>query len=169
PAPLEDACRFIEAFGAPVPVVGDSAGGHLALTLARKMPQAVSALALISPNTDRTGLSTTRGTDADAMNDDEQDRALWETAMPDTAPDDPDASPVTADLTGLPPVFVTAAVNEVLLDDTLLLIRALGRAGVPVSAGIIPPLFHMWTLWPEELAQARATMSRISQFLGHAA
>jgi len=45
PAPLQDAATVLKALNAPVAVVGDSAGGHLALALARRHPDRISALA----------------------------------------------------------------------------------------------------------------------------
>lgn len=167
PAPVEDACTVLDSFDAPLPVMGDSAGGHLALAVARRRPGRVSALALISPNTDRTGQSTTRRTNTatDFMNTDTDDARLAAMAMPGLAPDDPDASPLVADLSGLPPVYVTASTREILLDDTLLLIRALGCAGVPVTADITGAPCHMWTLWPDLLEDARMTLGRIATFL----
>ena len=178
PAPLEDARAVLDALG-PVPVVGDSAGGHLALLLAQG--GGVTRLGLISPNTDRSGESATRVANSarDLMNDDAADTRLWRMAMPGVAPDDPAASPLLAvraaggppsegraspDL-GLPPVWITASTDEVLLDDSLLLVRALGRAGVPVTARIETGLMHMWTLWPDLLPQARATLAELAQWL----
>ncbi len=149
----------------PVAVIGDSAGGHLALSLALRRPGAVRSLALISPNTDRTGRSRTRGSTRDLMNDDAGDRALGDMALAGIADDDPRASPLLADLRSLPPVYLTAATEEVLLDDTLLLARALGLARVPVEMDIRPGLFHLWPLWPDIIAEARHALDRVGQLL----
>ncbi|MEL6516516.1 MAG: alpha/beta hydrolase fold domain-containing protein [Pseudomonadota bacterium] len=167
PAALQDACRVVDACRTPVMLVGDSAGGHLALTVARRRPDQVRKLVLISPNTDRSGRSQTRraNTATDLMNADEDDRRLARIAMPDHDPSHPDISPILADLSMLPPTFVTASTREVLLDDALLLIGALGRAGVPVTAEIIAHLWHLWPLWPGELPQADQTLRAIAAFL----
>lgn len=167
PAPLEDALALLDSFPSPISVVGDSAGGHLALNVALRDPQAVSALALISPNTDRSDLSTTRtaNTPHDLMNADHDDTALYRLAMPETDPTAIAASPLLGDLSTLPPVWLTAATNEVLLDDTLLLTVALGRAGVPVTTRIEQGLFHLWTLWPDHLEKARTTLTHAAAFL----
>ena len=161
---VADMAGLLAATG-PVPVIGDSAGGHLALTLALRTPGSVARLALISPNTDRSGLSRTRGSRRDAMNDDAGDLKLARIAMPGIPDDDPRASPLLADLSGLPPVWVTAATDEVLLDDTLLLVRELGRSGVAVAADIVPGLFHLWPLWPGILAQARRSLEAAARHL----
>lgn len=166
PAQLEDILQFLDRFDHQVCLVGDSAGGHLALNVALCRRDRIKAMALISPNTDRSGRSQTRerNSDHDLMNDDAQDRALAALAMPDLASNTPEVSPLLADLHGLPSTFLAARTTEVLLDDTLLLIRAMALAGVPVTAKISAGLFHMWTLWPDELAEARVTLDQIARF-----
>lgn len=127
PAMLEDALAVVGASG-DVVLGGDSAGGHLALNVALR--QSVLGLALIAPNTDRSGRSTTRARTSDAMNDDAGDAELARMAMPDVAPDHADASPLLADLSGLPPLHLEAASTEILLDDSLMLATAAAWAGV---------------------------------------
>jgi len=160
PAPLDDLLAVLDALG-PVDLGGDSAGGQLALLAALRRPGKVRRLFLISPNTDRTGASTTRAANSarDAMNDDAQDLALARLSFGAAPAAHPDASPLLADLTTLPPVWITAATNEVLLDDTLLLIAALGRAGVAVQGDIRKGLCHLWMLWPDAHPEARRTLN----------
>ncbi len=165
PAQRDDACAVLDAVSGPVALAGDSAGGHLAISMALARPGRLSHLVLISPNTDRSGQSTTRGAQNDLMNDDESDRNLGEMAFGQRDPGDTEASPLLADLSSLPPIFMTASVNEVLLDDTLLFAAAAARAGVAVQTQILPPLFHMWTLWPQALPQARRSLCSIAKFL----
>lgn len=71
PTPLDDALSVLDALSGPVALIGDSAGGHLALQMALRRPGAVSHLALIGPNTDRTGQSRTRTANSETalMND----------------------------------------------------------------------------------------------------
>jgi acetyl esterase/lipase len=166
PAQRDDACAVVDALTGPVALAGDSAGGHLAITTALMRPDRVSHLALISPNTDRSGQSTTRGAQDDLMNDDATDRALSEMAFGARDGNDTEASPLLADLSALPPIYMTACVNEVLLDDTLLFAAAAARAGVPVRLDVLPSLFHMWTLWPQALPQARKSLRAIADFVG---
>ena len=84
------------------------------------------------------GLSTTPEANSyrDIMNDDESDAALARQSFSDALSEHPDASPLICELANLPPVWVMAATNEVLLDDTLLLIRNLDRVRVPCNANI---------------------------------
>lgn len=167
PAPLHDIGSVLSTFDAPVPVIGDSAGGHLALVAAQHWPGRVRALALISPNTDRTGRSRTRALNSgrDLTNDDAADTALARLAMPDLGAQDPDASPLLGDLSRLPPTYLTATPTEVLFDDAVLLMRALVQAGRPVSAAFPGDLWHLWPLWPGDLDAADATLAEIAAFL----
>ena len=165
PAQLTAMQRVLAALPQKVHLVGDSAGGHLALCLAISRPDAVSSLALISPNTDRSGQSTTRAanSESDPMNDDAQDNALAEIAG--VTPDALLASPHLEALDDLPPTFLTYSDTEVLADDARLLVGSLERAGVPVTCQIAQGLPHMWTLWPDRLPQAARTLADIARFI----
>jgi len=148
-------------------VVGDSAGGHLALVLATRPEVRIRRLAVLSPNTDRSGQSTTRTRNSvtDLMNDDAQDRRLSDMAMRGLPDQNPEASPLLADPGALPPLFMTATTTEVLLDDTLLFATHAARAGVPTTLSVLPDLFHMWHLWPDDLPQARQTLEAVAHHL----
>lgn len=166
PAPLQDVLSALDALDRPADLGGDSAGGLVALHAALQRPGKVRRLMLLSPNTDRTGASTTRMPNSarDAMNDDAQDLALAQLAFGDDPASHPDASPLHSDLTPLPPVFLSAATHEVLLDDTLLLTAALARAGVPATTDIRPGLCHLWMLWPAAHPEARRTLETLAAF-----
>jgi len=162
PAQIEAARAALDAMPSPPLVVGDSAGGHLALRLALERPGRVAALALISPNTDRTGASETRGAETDATNDGATDATLARLAFGDRDGADPELSPWRDDLASLPPTLLLAASAEVLLDDALILARAAARAGAPVTLRIWPGLFHLWPLWPDALPEAREALAAIA-------
>ena len=166
PAQLADALAAIDAAETPI-LAGISAGGHLALSAALARPGRVRALALLSPNTDRTGRSKTRGpnSNGDAMNSDEDDARLAEMAMGHVAPDDPAASPLLADLTPLPPLWIGAWGAEVLLDDALLLARAAGLAGVETMLDVRAGHFHMAELWPDAIPEAARHLAAMGDWL----
>ena len=170
PAPLDDTLQVLDALPSGVDLVGDSVGGLLALHAAISRPESISRIALISPNTDHSGLSTTRvpNSNHDIMNDDEQDASLARQSFGADLAEHPDASILSRDLTELPPVWITVATNEVLLDDTLLLIRQLGQAGVSCDANIYRGLCHLWMLWPEALPQSVKVLRQLSDWLGQA-
>jgi acetyl esterase/lipase len=167
PAAREDIESVMDHLGGHIHIVGDSAGGNLALALARRHPGRIGRLALISPNTDRTGLSETRERNSprDLMNDDAEDTELSRLAFGDFDAADPDLSPAGADLSMLPPTFLTASTHEVLLDDALMLARRLALADVEVELHVRRALPHMWTLWPDDLPEARDTLDRVARFL----
>ena len=167
PAQRDDAFAVIDALPEPLPVIGDSAGGHLALHLAFARRGLVSDLVLISPNTDRTGQNAMRGPNSgrDPMNDDAQDAHLARLALPDAAPQSVDASPLLGPLDRLPRTFITYAENEVLAGDGALLAEAAGLAGVEVTREVEHDLMHMWTLWPDALPDAARTLDRIAAWI----
>ena len=164
PAPLDDALAVLDAIDGPVTIAGDSAGGQLALLTALARRGRASALALVSPNTDRSGRSLTREVNSprDLTNDAEADARLNAVAQGGLPPQHPHRSPLLADLRGLPPVYLTASRAEVLADDARLLAEALVRAGVPLTTRWEDDLFHLWPLWPEALPEARQTLSAIA-------
>lgn len=158
---------WIDILPKPVELVGDSAGGHLALNLARKLPHRIAKLALISPNTDRHTDKPSRHINSakDWTNSDEDDRALFGMAFGSDGITMLDASPVHADLGNLPPTYLTASTDEVLIDDSLMLVQALTKEAVPLQVNIRSGLFHLWPLWPGDLPEAQATLEDIAAFI----
>ncbi len=125
--------RAVQDAGRDLVLVGDSAGGHLALVVALALAKAerpLAALVLFSPNTDRTGRSDTRkaNTPRDPMNADADDRELAQQAFGDRPDDDLEVSPLLDDLGFLPPTHVEAGDREVLLGDAL---SSRGTAATP--------------------------------------
>lgn len=154
---------------APVLLAGDSAGGHLALVTAlelarRDMP--IAGLVLFSPNTDRSGLSTTRERNGplDPMVDDAGDRELARQCFGDILADDPQVSPVLDDLTRLPPLYMEAGREEVLLGDSLVLARRARAIGGQVMLHVQPDGLHMGQLWTPWWPVATASLERAGAF-----
>ncbi len=138
PAMLDDALTATEAIAATGPYVvgGVSAGGHLALAVALRRPPNLCGVALLSPNTDRSGLSRTREplSSVDPMNDAGADAELTALAFGDRDPADPEVSPLLADVAGLAPLHIEVGSLEVLLDDSLLLARSAAIQGLPLTS-----------------------------------
>jgi acetyl esterase/lipase len=57
---------------------------------------------------------------------------------------EPLASPIHADLSGLPPLLIQVGSAEILLDDAVRLTRQAGAAGVEVRLEIWPGMPHVW-------------------------
>ncbi|WMS44780.1 alpha/beta hydrolase fold domain-containing protein [Acuticoccus sp. MNP-M23] len=169
PAMLDDALAAIDAVPGPVMIGGDSAGGQLALCAARR--RTVRGVAVLSPNTDRTGASRTRKplSARDLMNDDAGDAALAREAFGDRPGDDPDVSPWRSDLSGIAALHIEVGTEEVLLGDSLLLAEAAVLAGVPTALHMTPGLFHLAALWPDAVPGAAAQLARLGAFARDAA
>lgn len=173
PAQLHDAMdvvRALQGSGQRVALAGDSAGGHLALTTALALAREghpVAALLLCSPNTDRSGLNTTRRANSprDPMNDDDQDTALARLAFGNMPEAHPQVSPLLDDLSLLPPTHIEVGENEVLQDDALLLASRGRSAGAPVECHVERGVLHMWQLWTPWLAPANTSIARLATFL----
>ncbi|OUC94584.1 alpha/beta hydrolase [Streptosporangium minutum] len=76
----------------------------------------------------------------------------------------PGASPVFADLTGLPPLLIQVGSSELLLDDA---VRLAGRAGadeVAVTLEVVPRQPHVFQL-DDGSAEAAAALERAGRFL----
>jgi acetyl esterase/lipase len=88
----------------------------------------------------------------------------------DTDPRNPLASPLYADLAGLPPLLIHVGEGEVLRDDSTRLAERARAAGVPVELKIWPVVPHAWQLAPHLIPEGRASLQEASEFLrAHAA
>lgn len=150
---------------------GDSAGGSLTVSVMmhareRGMPLPAAGFA-ISPWADlaHTGesMSTREGIDPLCTRSalDLQARAFLGGARVTV----PDASPVHADLRGLPPILIQIGEAEVMLSGAISLATRLGEHGVHVALEIVPDMFHVWHLFAAVLPEAEAAIHRASKFV----
>ncbi|MFF9265155.1 alpha/beta hydrolase [Streptomyces longwoodensis] len=152
-------------------LAGDSAGGGLSiatLLAAREagLPQP-AAVVLFSPWVDLTlaGGSIRTKEDADPLFVEADLRDYADLYLGATDPAHSLASPLFADLTGLPPLLVQVGANEVLLDDA---VRLAGRAGaddVEVTLEVGPGLPHVFQHHYGRLDEADAALDRAARFL----
>lgn len=172
PCALDDAvaaCRSLMQAG-PVVIAGDSAGGGLALATALYLRQhalgSVAALVLFSPWTDLTLSAIT----AEAVSKEVMLSAAW---LADCAgrylcgksASNPLASPIFADLRGLPPTFIQAGRDELLRNDATRLGDALLAAGVSARCEIVPRQWHTFQLHAGLLPAANAAIERTADFI----
>ena len=142
-------------------VAGDSAGGGLAVALLlrlrdRGLPQPAGAL-LFSPYTDleHSGASIRRNRRTDYLPFAEPVRPNVE-YLGDTDPHHPLASPIWADLTGVAPLLVFAGGREMILDDSVRLVKRARDAGVDVTFHLEGDMYHVWpALLPTHPATVR--------------
>jgi acetyl esterase/lipase len=177
PAALEDALaayRVLRADGlspSHIVVAGDSAGGGLALALLVALRDAGATLPaaaiLFSPWTDlaATGNSIRDNDAADAMF-----FGAWlgpeaRHYLADTPATNKLASPVYADLAGLPPMLIQVGDGEVLLDDSRRVAENARQAGVAVTLQIWPRVPHGWQVFAPILPEARAALRAAATFI----
>jgi monoterpene epsilon-lactone hydrolase len=177
PAALDDAVacyRRLMIDGVParkVIVAGDSAGGGLALATLVYLrdhgdPMPAGAV-LFSPWTDlaATGktLETNNAIDPtfDGANIGRSARHYLGT-MPGT---NPLASPLYAEMKGLPPLFIQASTIEVLLDDSRRVVEKARHEGVDVLFKAWPGLPHVWQVFTPLIPEARAALREASAFI----
>lgn len=176
PAAVEDAVaayRGLLESGIParrIVVGGDSAGGGLALALLLSLRGAGDALpagaVLFSPWTDlaATGPSLVRNDRSDPMFHGAYVGPSARFYLGETAATDPLASPLYADLAGLPPLFIQASDSEVLLDDSTRLVEKARCAGVAVEFRAWHKLPHVWQLFAGFLPEGRAALREAGAF-----
>lgn len=150
---------------------GDSAGGGLALaTLLRAkaeglaMPAAAIAL---SPWTDLTCDSPAYESrkDADPMIGKSGIVEMANLYLNGADPRDPLASPLFADLTGLPPLLIQVGNDEVLLDDARGIERRARAAGVDARLEVWDRMFHVWQAFYQMLPEGEDALDRLGAFL----
>jgi len=77
----------------------------------------------------------------------------------------PLASPLFADLAGLPPLLVQVGTAETLLDDSTVFAERARAAGVEVSVEVWDDMIHVWHAFGFLLPEARQAIERIGAFL----
>jgi epsilon-lactone hydrolase len=128
-----------------IALTGDSAGGNLALALlsiatahASKESGAPVGAVVFSPVTDLalTGESFDTRAEADLYFTKSEAAGLVQTYLGETDPRNPLASPLYADLSGLPPIRVHVGDAEVLLDDSRRYVERAVAAGVDAKLDV---------------------------------
>lgn len=177
PAAVDDAFavyQWLLANGTPAEKIvfaGDSAGGGLSMgTMLRCKAKGVPlprAAVLFSPFVDMgvTGDSVTENKDRDFLVS--FDGAFGLAAMYMTGSDlkSPEASPIFADLTGLPPLLIHVGGNEAILDDALRLARRAIMADVSVNLHAYPKLPHVWQLFSAMLDEGEESLREAGEFI----
>jgi monoterpene epsilon-lactone hydrolase len=177
PAALDDAVRgyqWVLANGVKperVAVIGDSAGGGLALALLLRLrdqgiPLPAAAVAL-SPWTDLalTGASLALNAMVDPMVNVAQMHRVVGYYLDGADPRLPYASPLYADPAGLPPTLIQVGSDEVLRDDAVRMAERLRAAGCRVRLEIWPRMPHVWHLFVPLLPEARRAIEHIGTFV----
>ncbi len=177
PAAVEDATRayrWLLAQGyAPgrIAIAGDSAGGGLTLATLVALRDAgdplPGAAAPISPWTDLegTGESMRTKVDKDPMVEPGGLMGMARIYLGDADPRQPTASPLHADLSGLPPLLIQVGDLETLLDDATRVAASAKAKGVEVTLEVWPDMVHVWHLFAPMVPEGREAIARIGEFL----
>jgi len=175
PAAVEDAAKAYEWLLARYPeasivLAGDSAGAGLAIATAVgvrdsgcKPPKAIVGF---SPYSDLavTGASVEANAKSCAMFTPRGIREAAAMYLAGANARDPRASPLYADLAGLPPMLLFASRHEILRDDTLRLAERASAAGVKVRLIVRDRLPHVWPVFVTLLPEARDAFATVTAF-----
>ena len=175
PAAVDDAVAAYRALlrdgGSPqcIAIIGDSAGGGLALATALRLRDLAeplpAALVLFSPWVD---LGTPdRGVEpaGETMLSRAWTAECARLYLGGRDSNDPLASPINGDLRGLPPTLVQVGQDELLLSDARRLQSALAAAGVPVELQEYPRRWHVFQVNAGVLADADRALESAAGFL----
>jgi epsilon-lactone hydrolase len=178
PAALDDACHsyrwLLEQGIAPsrICVVGDSAGGGLALSMViasrdagTPLPAAVVA---IGPVTDlaKEGASMKERAHLDPI-------VTYESSLAHARRyvgaqgnlKHPLASPLYADLHGLPPVLILVGTHEALFDDSGRFAAKAADAGVQVQLDVWEEMIHVWPFFADILPEGRQAIEKMGAYI----
>jgi acetyl esterase/lipase len=177
PAALEDAVSAYRGLldqgipAASIALAGDSCGGGLTVATLVAIRDAglplpvgavlISAWADLSVTSD----SITSKVGEDFVLNGDMLRGMAGGYLGATPPKTPGASPVYANLKGLPPLLIQVGATEVLLDDSTRLAVNAGAAGVKVRLDIWPEMFHVWHTWSARLDEAKEALDDAAAFL----
>lgn len=164
---LEMGCR-----GSQIIVVGDSAGGGLALALCLylkdKGEPLPKKLVLMSPWTDlaATGDSYETNFEKDPLFGNTTDSMIYSNAYyGENDPKTPYISPLYGNYEGFPPMLFQVGGAEMLLSDSARAAKKAKAAGCEVQLTIYDEMFHVFQLGMKKMKESREAWKEIEEFL----
>ncbi|MEH6543596.1 MAG: alpha/beta hydrolase [Porticoccaceae bacterium] len=152
-------------------IAGDSAGGGLTVAIlvsakAQGLPLPAAGIC-ISPWVDLTLSSHSMASMAEADPMVTPGALAWMAGLYLDGQDAkaPLASPIFADLSGLPPLLIQVGSEEILYDDAIALNKIAKEAGVEVTLEVWEGMMHVWHLMVGVLPEARQAIRGISAFI----
>jgi acetyl esterase/lipase len=152
-------------------VAGDSCGGAMAISLLISLRDAnepmPAATVCLSPWTDLTCTGESWETNAkkDIFLDPGSLSQAAQVYLGGADPRTPLASPLFADLRGLPPVLIQVGSDELILSDATCLAERAQDAGVDVILEIWEGMQHEWHFTTKYLPEARQAIDRIGEYI----
>jgi len=172
PAAIDDGFAVYQALcDRPFAIVGESAGGNLALALMLRAKQAglnlPCAAALLSPWCD---LSIT--SDSQSFNDGRDPTLTTQDSIMAAKLyagknniDNPDISPINGDFdNSFPPIFITTGTRDLLLSLSVRLASILRKKGIDVDLHVWEGLWHVFE-WYDSLPESNESIKNIAAFL----
>lgn len=152
-----------------IALAGDSAGGGLVFTtLVRLRDQGAplpACAAGISPWVDLSGDFPCTNLKSCAMFFREDGLAFAKVYLNGTSGRSTVASPILADLHGLPPFLIQAAHSELLYDDSVRLHEKAKSSGVDSTLHIYKGLPHVWQIFAGAVPEADQALKEIAEFV----
>jgi epsilon-lactone hydrolase len=176
PAALEDALtgyRFLLSQGflpENIMIGGESAGGGLTIATLVSLREAGAPLPACawcsSPWTDLEMSGATIQTKAgvDPLIQGPYLHELAAAYLHGIDPRMPMASPIYADLRGLPPLLIQVGSDETLLDDAIRLAAVAAAADVRTTLQVWPHMIHAWHLFYAQLTDGRLALAEVGAF-----
>lgn len=152
-------------------LAGDSAGGGLTaatlVSLRDQRDRLPAAGVCICPWVDLeiTGKSMDTNAEADPLVKRDVVTNMAAGYLQGQDPRTPLASPLHAELRGLPPLLIQVGKSETLLDDASRLAERARIAGVDVTYEAWPDMIHVWHAFGSFLPEARQAIDRIGEFI----
>jgi acetyl esterase/lipase len=150
---------------------GDSAGGGLCVSASLKARELhlplPAGLILMSPWLDLTasGSSYQTGAVLDPIVNADSLRMTKAAYLGDADERHPLASPIFADLTGLPPMLIQVGTRERLLSDAITLAEKVGLKNGEVTLELCPNMVHVFHAYYPFLPEARHAIQRIGEWV----
>lgn len=172
PAALNALRAFLDQIGTQgIALIGESAGGNLALSLAIDLrdhgAQLPAVLGLISPSVD---LARPKDENQDLVRRDAMLTPQWMAActaayVQDGDPSDPAVSPLNASLHELPPTVVICGTEEILAPDSHRLVSAMRDAGSSATLRMADGFWHGFPLQAGLVADADRAVDGLARFI----
>ena len=178
PAALEDATKvydWLVSSGGINPknivIAGESAGGGLTIATLLKLRDDNKELPVagipLSPYLDLavTGESVKNKADIDPMSTEAMLKFCAEQYLGEGDKKNPLASPLYADLKGIPPLYIQVGTAELLLDDSIRFADLAKAAGVEVSLELWDDMIHMFQMFAALAPEGQDAINKIGEFI----
>lgn len=174
---LTDVYRQLVAHAQPETsffIAGDSVGGLLSLALTQRLiaqhvkpPKAVATFSAVT-DLAMSGASYDANAEKEIMLSKEMLGALYSMYLAGRDADDPEFAPLYGDNSGFPPLLMQVGGDEILKDDSVMMVDAVNTAGGQAQLEVWPDLFHVWHNFPSRIPEAAQALANAAKFFDRA-